>query len=317
LGIVNETTSSPRRTASTLDSAAPLLGPIAITGASGQVGNALRRRLAAVPDMRALGRADDLEGRCRDASVVVHLAGTLRPDRGSDHAQANLETVRRTLAALAGSSVERVIFLSSVGADPGSPNGYLRAKGEAERLLHESGLDVVVLRCTHIFGPPDDPGPTVSALQARGSGSVWVLGNGSQRVAPVYREDVVDAIVAALDPRTFHGRFDLPGPEEMSMDDFVRIVNRDGVRVRHLPASAARWFARVAPGLDANLADVMVSDNLGEQRRADHAFGLERHGPTEIYGRPAAASDLSSRRAAPPRGRSEPPPRGSPGPASA
>jgi nucleoside-diphosphate-sugar epimerase len=300
----------PRRGAS---SGAELLGPIAITGASGQVGRALRRRLAAVPDVRQLARDDEHAPLCRDASAVVHLAGTLRPDRGSDHASANLDTVRRLLDALRDSSVERVVFISSVGADPQAGNAYLRAKGKAEQLLHRSGLDVVVLRCTHIFGPPGDPGPTVSALHADGSDAVWVLGDGHQRVAPVYREDVVDAIVAALDPRTFHGRFDLPGPDEMTMDELVRIVNRDGVHIRHLPRRAARLFATVAPGLNPDLVDVMSSDNLGEQYRADQAFGLRRRSLREIY-RPDA---LSARRADPRPMRSAPAPHGSTGRASA
>ncbi len=303
---------------SEVTAAVPLLGPIAITGASGQVGRALRRRLAAEPHVRAVGRHDDLVAPCRDASAVVHLAGTLRPDRRSSHEEANLDTVRRMLAALARSSVERVVFLSSVGADPGSRNAYLRAKGEAERLLHESGLDVVVLRCTYIFGPPDDPGLTVSALRGGGSSGVWVLGSGRQRVAPVYREDVVDAIVAALDPRTFHGRFDLPGPEEMTMDDFVRTVNPDGVKIHHLPAGVARCVAYVAPGLNPDLVDVMASDNLGEQHRADQAFGLRRHSPGEIY-RPGAdpRRALSARRADPRPARTERAPHGSTGRASA
>jgi NAD(P)H dehydrogenase (quinone) len=298
---VTEGGDSRRDPVPALDPVVPLLGPIAITGASGQVGQALRRRLAVVPDVRAIGRQDDLVEPCRDASAVVHLAGTLRPDRRNGHEEANLDTVRRTLSALARSSVERVIFLSCVGADPSSGNAYLRAKGQAEQLLHQSGLDLVVLRCTHIFGPPEDPGPTVSALRAGGSDSIWILGDGRQRVAPVYREDVVDAIVAALDPRTFHGRFDLPGPDEMTMDEFVRTVNRDGIPLRHLPRRAARLFAHVAPGLNPDLVDVMSSDNLGEQHRADQAFMLRRHSLAEIYRPRAEVTHALNARQADPR----------------
>ena len=179
--------------------------------------------------------------------------------------------------------MERVVFLSYVGADPRSENAYLRAKGEAEELLYRSGRDCVVFRCTHIFGPPDDPGPTLAALRARRGRSVWVLGDGSQRVAPVYREDVVDAIVAALDPSTYHGRFDLPGPEEMTMDDLARMVNADDIRLRHLPPRIARTLSRAAPGTTPELVEVMLADSLGEQRRADRVFGLERRGVSDVY----------------------------------
>ena len=258
-------------------------GPIVLTGATGHVGVALRRRLAAGRnEIRALTRWDAYAPAFRDAEAVVHLAGTLRPGRQSTYEQANRATVEQTVAAVAGSAVERVVFLSYVGADPHSQNAYLRAKGEAEELLYRSGRDCVVFRCTHIFGPADEPGPTVAALMARRGHSVWVLGDGSQRVAPVYREDVVDAIVAALDPSTYHGRFDLPGPEEMTMDNLVRTVNADAIRPRHLPPRIARRLSRAA-GATPELVEIMSADSLGEQRRVDRAFGLERRGVSAVY----------------------------------
>jgi hypothetical protein len=68
------------------------------------------------------------------------------------------------------------------------------------------------------------------------------------------------------------------------MDAFVRLVNGHAVRLRHVPARLGRALARAAPGLSPDLLDVMASNNVGEQVRADRAFGLTRHGVTEIYG---------------------------------
>lgn len=267
-------------------------GPIAITGASGQVGRALQRRLEQLAhDTRPLGRGDDLADAFRDAEVVVHLAGALRPRSADGYEGSNVGTVERTVAALAGSAVERIVFLSYVGADPASSNDYLRAKGRAEELLHRRGRDAVVLRCTHVYGPPGDPGPTVSALLARPGRSVWILGSGQQRVAPVYREDVVDAIVrAALDPRAHHGRFDLPGPDEMTFDRFVDVVNGADVPRRHVPASLARLLAHASRELTPALVDVMAADSLGEQTRADRAFGLARRRLVDVYDEPVLAA---------------------------
>lgn len=264
-------------------------GPIAITGASGQVGRALVRRLAAIPKgVRALGRGDDLVAAFRDASAVVHLAGTLRPEWPCTLEDANLRTVEATVAALDRSSVERVVFLSYVHADTRSHNEYLQAKAEAELLLHHSGRDCVVLRCTHIFGPPDEPGPTVSALLADAGRAVWVLGNGTQRVAPVYRDDVVEAIVAALDPAAYHGRFDLAGPEALAMDEFVRVVNGGRVRLRHVPPLVARALAHASPGLTPELVEIMLSDSVADPARAARAFGLELRGVSDVYRQAAA-----------------------------
>lgn len=264
-------------------------GPIVITGASGQIGRALVRRLAASPTgVRALGRDDDLVAAFRDAVAVVHLAGTLRPEWPNTLEDANLRTMEATVAALDRSSVERVVFLSYVGADTRSDNEYLQAKAGAEELLHRTGRDYVVFRCTHIFGPPAEPGPTVSALLADAGRAVWVLGSGTQRVAPVYRDDVVEAIVAALDPSAYHGRFDLAGPEVLAMDEFVEVVNGGRARLRHIPPLVARALAHAAPGLTPELVEIMLADSVADPTRAARAFGLELRSVRDVYRQAAA-----------------------------
>jgi uncharacterized protein YbjT (DUF2867 family) len=116
-----------------------------------------------------------------------------------------------------------------------------------------------------------------------------VLGEGDQQVAPVFRDDVVEAIVAALDPRAPHGRFDLPGLDEMTMDELVAVVNRQGVRPKHLPALLARTLGHALPGLTPELVDIMLADSLGEQSRV-RAFGLERHRLAAVYGQTGAVA---------------------------
>lgn len=266
-----------------------IAGPIAITGASGHVGTALRHRFATLPnEVRAVGREDDLAAAFRDAVAVVHLAGTLRPEAPETYEDANLRTVERTVAALEGSAVERIVFLSYVGAHRSSANAYLRAKAEAENVLHRAGRDLVVFRCTHVVGPPEDPGPFVTSLLAEKGHPVWVLGSGTQRLAPVYREDVADAILAALTPTAYHGRFDLPGPEVLTMDELVGVVNGGSCGIHHVPPLAARALGHVVPDLTPELVDVLLADSLGDQTRADRAFGLERHGVGAVYGAASA-----------------------------
>jgi NADH dehydrogenase len=237
-------------------------GPVAITGASGQVGTALRQRLAALPnEVRPLGRDDDLAAAFGDAAVVVHLAGTLQPRKPNTYVAANLDTVRSVVAALAGSSVQRIVFLSFTTADAQSANAYLQAKGRAEAALRECGIPLTVFRCNHIYGPPAQPGPTAAAFLAKRGATVTVLGSGQQRLAPVHRDDVAEAIThAALDPSTPAGVFHLAGPETITAADFARRLNRGPVKVRPTPAPIARLLSRLRPALPAPLVDVMVAD---------------------------------------------------------
>ncbi|WP_461175267.1 NAD-dependent epimerase/dehydratase family protein (plasmid) [Arthrobacter sp. Z1-9] len=121
---------------------------------------------------------------------MVHLAGTLRPKRPNTYEGANLDTVAATVAALEGSGARRVVFLSYLDADPASGNPYLRAKGQAEEMLRALDVPVVIFRAAHIYGPPEEPGPTVAAMLSRAGKAVSVLGPGTQRYAWISREDV-------------------------------------------------------------------------------------------------------------------------------
>lgn len=101
-------------------------GPIAITGASGQVGTLLRERLADAPnEFRALDQGDDWAAAIRGAQAVVHLAGTLQPKGDNTYEAANVTTTETVASAASDAHVDRIVFLSYLGADPGSSNAYL------------------------------------------------------------------------------------------------------------------------------------------------------------------------------------------------
>src|SRR5262245_45337647 len=262
-----------------------LSGPVAVTGASGHVGGVFSRRLAELPnEVRALGRRDNLFNAVRDADAVVHLAGTLQPLKGNTYEQANVETVRRTVEALAGSSVKRIAFLSYVGADPASPNDYLRTKGEAESFVAGSGREAVVIRSTFIYGPPDDPGPSTAPFIAQGRKAVSVLGSGAQRYAPVFVGDVANVLVeAALDPSTPTGTFAFAGPDVLTVDEFVRVLNARTVKERHLRGLPARVLGHVLPTLTPALVEVMAADSLPDTILAADAFSLDLHSIRDVY----------------------------------
>jgi NADH dehydrogenase len=260
-------------------------GPIVITGASGHVGTALRQRLEREPnEVRAPGRDDDLAAAIRGAEAVVHLAGTLAPARGDSYDAANLETARAVAAAVEHAAVQRIVDLSYVDADPRSPNAYLRAKGEAERALADTGVALTTLRCPWIFGPPGDPGPSFAPFLAHGGRPVTVIGRGDQRMAPVFVTDVAEALTrAALDPEAPTGTFALAGPQELTLDEMIGLLDGAGVRERHVPPSVARLLAHLSRQLNPTLVEVLLADSLPHDPPAAPALGLELRSPQSVY----------------------------------
>lgn len=263
---------------------------VVVTGANGQIGRSTLLALAkggVKPTALVRGResladcatvigwlaSDAALGAIREAEAVVHLAGALKPPDG-DYENANIAPAQRLVRALDPGRTRRLVFLSYVGASEKSPNRYLQTKARAERLLRETRIPLTVFRCTHILGSWEAPGPTASAMLLGGRSSVTVLGSGKQRVAPVFVGDVVAAILAAL-ASDHSGTFDLQGPEEMTIDELVRLVNRsDGVRISHVPGPIARLLRFFGPRLPGALIDAMLKDCRSENPAAQRTFNL-------------------------------------------
>jgi uncharacterized protein YbjT (DUF2867 family) len=274
---------------------------VVVTGANGQIGRstlaalvkggvrptALVRGRESLADCTTVGdwlASDVALAAMRGAEAVVHLAGALNPlDR--DYERANITPTERLAQALEPGRTRRLVFLSYVGASEKSRNRYLETKARAERLLRKTQIPLTVFRCTHIIGSPEAPGPTASTMLLGGKSSVTVLGSGKQRVAPVFVGDVVAAILAALGS-DHSGTFDLQGPEEMSIDDLVRLLNRsDRLRISHVPAAIARLLRFVGPKLPSALIDTMLNDSRSENPTARSAFNLSLTSLQRVWAR--------------------------------
>ncbi len=263
-----------------------LIGPVAITGADGHVGTHLQARLRDLPnEVRPVGRYDDPVSAFRDADAVIHLAGTLAPHGDNTYQAANVETVRRTIDALEGSTVRRVVFLSYPGADPNSRNDYLRTKGEAERIVLACGRDAVVVRSTFIYGPPASAGPSAMPFIVEAGKPVPVIGSGRQRYAPTFVEDVAESLARfALDSTAPTGTFALAGPDTLTVDEFADALNGADVKERHLGRHVARLLSHVLPTLTPTMVDVLASDALPDgSPLAVDALGLELHHLADHY----------------------------------
>ena len=113
-----------------------------------------------------------------------------------------------------------------------------------------------------------------------------LLGSGNQQLAPLYRDDVVEAILhAALDPETPIGTFQFAGPDTMSAEQFVRLLNSDSIRIHRTPLTLARLLGKVVPTLTPELVDIMLGDAVPTEDVATTArrFGVELHHLADVW----------------------------------
>lgn len=210
-----------------------------VTGASGSLGSAvvnrlladghgvraLVRRIPAKPLDRveyALGNLGDpnaVDRAMKDIAVVVH-AGAAMSGSWAEHRGSTVVGTGNVVDACRRGGISQLIHISSLsvldwqaaggtaGLDESAPleprperrGEYTRAKLEAELTVlagAAEGLPCVVLRPGAIFG---GGAPLMTPAVARGVGRYWlVLGTGRLTVPLIYIDDVVDAIVAAVD----------------------------------------------------------------------------------------------------------------------
>lgn len=283
--------STPLRIAVT--SATSLVGRMLVPAlrANGYHVSALVRRAASLPADAVLTDwlvAPAAQQALEAADVIVHLSGEIQARSWTAYHAANVATTKRVAAALRAGRAQRVLFISYPNASPAATNLFLRAKGQAEHLLARSGKDTLVFRAQAIINTPQEPGPAEQALIATPGGTVRTLGSGTQPIFTIYRPDVIAALVRAI----AHGRpgtYDLVGPDALTMDGLIYLLNRDTkVHIAHTPEWAARLLSHVVPDLPPSFVDLYFQRYTMDGASAVREFGLQLTSLHSVWTAPTA-----------------------------
>jgi dihydroflavonol-4-reductase len=188
-----------------------------ITGASGRLGQAVLRRIDAIPLVRREhGLPNEivtdfserqLKGILNDADAIIHIAGSIQTLDEKDMIEANVGLTERIVKSAPLGC--RIIFASSISVygkkldkipanektrvQPDS--AYARSKFDAERIAAARG-NHVILRIGPIYGPGFEDYFKVLSMIERGK--MRIIGNGSNRIPFVHVDDVADAFAASI-----------------------------------------------------------------------------------------------------------------------
>jgi NADH dehydrogenase len=212
------------------------------------------------------------------SDMAVNLIGILFETRTGDFERLQGRLPGEIGAAAAELGVGRVVHLSAIGADPGSPSLYARTKAEGEAALQAAFPQATILRPSIVFGP-EDGFFNRFARMTQLSPVLPLIGGGHTRFQPVYVGDVADAVMAALTmPETAGRTFELGGPGVYSFKELMtyllRITGRRRLLV-NVPFGAAAFQARLLrflpePPLTPDQVELLKRDNVA----AEGAAGL-------------------------------------------
>lgn len=159
--------------------------------------------------------------------AVINLAAVLNEDKKGDFQKVHVELVKKITSACKDAGVSRLLHMSALNADANQgTSGYLRSKGEGEEAAHAAeGLNVTSFRPSVIFGADDKFFNKFAFLML--NLPVLPLACADARLAPVFVEDIAHVIVKSInDKGTYGERYDLCGPDVISMQQAADYVNR-------------------------------------------------------------------------------------------
>ena len=278
---------------------------IAITGANSAVGKVLLRHVADQSDTHAVAcvrsaRAattlpaspnispcvvdyhdrEKLTTALTGNTCAIHLAGILMESPASSYQVANVDATRSVVDACRKAGVGHVVLVSALGADPKAANRYLSSKGEAERIVVESGVSAAIIRTPILLGPETAGGRAV--VHAAALRTVTLLGGGRHAIRPLDVDDLSRAILRCCrSPRAGAAIYELVGPETVTYRDVIvrtaKLMGRD-VAIRSMPVWLARLGAAIAGwrrrgGMTPTVIEVITSHEVVRQN-ADVALGV-------------------------------------------
>lgn len=279
---------------------------ILITGATGFVGprivhalraesrpvRALVRDEAAGEQLRNLG-CETVVGDMTDPAslrravegcdTIIHLVGILT-GKPEDFERVMSQGTRDLVAAANDEGVRRFILMSALGIDERTKDlvPYYRAKWEMEQTVKTSELEHVIFRPSFIFGPG---GGALAQFRriAKLAPVTPIVGPGTQRIQPIWIDDVAAYFAAAVDkPEVANRTFELGGPDIVTWNEFwSRLKQALGTRRPsvHLPFGLMRIQAAVLERLPKppvtrdQLTMLEAGDNVVSNTDAVDTFG--------------------------------------------
>jgi len=222
---------------------------ILVTGATGFIGRALVRHLSETgQDVRVLLRPSPRSPRLpkgvpvevsvvslndergvraalRGVDHIYHLASAAGLGRRGNLLTTDIEGTRTLTQAAKDAGVERLIFLSHIGADRASAFPIHKAKGIAEEYIRRSGVPNTIIRSSIVFGPEDRFTHTIATTLRAVPFFFPVPGDGRILLQPLWVEDLVTALMWALqNPDTVNQTYEIGGGEYFTFRQVVETI---------------------------------------------------------------------------------------------
>jgi NADH dehydrogenase len=190
------------------------------------------------------------------------------PKKGYTFEEIDARGNERLVAAAKEAGAQTYVYLSGAGAAPDAAKHWFRAKWQAEQAIIGSGLRYSIFRPSWVYGPGDQSMNRYVTF-TRMLPFVPVIGNGRQRMQPVFVEDVARCVADSLTSAAAANQvFEIGGPDVMTMNDVVRTMLRVMGKNRPILNSPV-FLPRLAASVMGRLPNTPLSPEVVEFATAE------------------------------------------------
>jgi uncharacterized protein YbjT (DUF2867 family) len=282
-------------------------GRILVTGGTGFVGPKIVHALRAADEpvrclVRDPGRARQLESwgcelargdvtepeslrvAVEGCERVVHLVAIIQ-GKPEEFERVMTRGTENLIAAAKAAGTRRFVLMSALGVNEQTKDlvPYFRSKWAMEHAVKDSGLEHVIFRPSFVFGRDGGVLP-IFIRQVRWSPVVPVLGPGTQRIQPIWVEDVAAYFASGVHlPAAANRTFELGGPDVVDWNELYDRIKRVLGKRRptvHVPFGIVGAGAKVAtilpkpPITPDQVKMLQAGDNVASNDDAAQTFRL-------------------------------------------
>ena len=232
-----------------------------------------------------LTRPETLQRAVAGCDAIVHLVA-IRQGKPQEFQRVMIDGTRSLLGAAQDAGVGRFVHMSALGTSEETKDlvPYFGAKWAMEQDVKASGIPYVIFRPSFIFAKDGGILPTFAKL-AKLMPVTPIMGSGTQRIQPIWADDVAAYFAKAVELDSATNRtFELGGPEAVTWNEFwerlkaARGISRPSL---HMPMGLMRLNALVTERLPGDIPltrDLLkmleTGDNVVADSSAADAFGI-------------------------------------------
>ncbi len=232
---------------------------ILITGATGFIGRTLVRQLSSTgypvralirPSARtprlpkgvpvevavvSLADTRGLRAAMRDVESIFHLASAENQGSRGNLLATDIQGTQNLVDAAADAGVNRIVYLSHLGAARASGYPAFKAKGIAEESIRAGKTPYTIIRTSLVYGPEDHFTNNIARLIRSSVGFFPIPTGGRVVVQPVWVEDLVTCMIWALqNESTLHQVYEVGGNEFFTIQQVIETIMDVTRRRRYL-----------------------------------------------------------------------------------